>query len=102
MSFKHIMKRLLFLLAFVNIVLVARADWTINGCHFVGDTPSKSMAMNGVRIWYNGTLRHSHTTNGVQYWKGTNEICVLYPKNYSGPKYEFLSTGGMVQVKYQQ
>ncbi len=96
------MKKLLLLVAFLSIVSIAMADWTINGCHFVGNRPSKTLAMNGVRVWYNGTLRHVRTSNGIQYWEGTNEICVLYPKDYSGPKYEFLSTGGTVQVQHEQ
>ncbi len=96
------MKKLFLLLFFLSVVSMALADWTINGCHFVGDRPSKSLAMNNVRVWYNGTLRHTHTTNGIQYWEGTNEICVLYPKKYSGPNYVFLSTGGMVQVQHEQ
>ncbi len=96
------MRKCICILAFLSVVTAAMADWTINGCRFVGDRPSKSYTINNVRVWYNGTLRHTHTTNNVQYWEGTNEICVLYPKNYSGPQYVFLSTGGMVQVQYEK
>ncbi len=96
------MKRLLMVVAFMAVAFAAMADWTINGCHFVGSRPSKSMATNGVRIWYDGTLRHVRTTNGIQYWEGDGAICVLYPKNYSGPKMVFLSTGGMVQEQREQ
>ncbi len=97
------MKKLLFLLTFLGIVTLAMADWNYGQYHFLGTRPQKMMNIaGGVQIWYNGTLHQTHYSNGVEYWEGTGDICVLYPKDYNGRKLYFTSSGGSVQVQYQK
>lgn len=79
----------------------AMADWTISGITFKGSRPSKMLnAHQGVTIYYNGTLKVERYSGGVTYYSGTGDICVLYSRNYTGPKLDFSSTGGTVQIKY--
>ncbi len=96
------MKKLFLMLAFLGTVAVAMADWTYGTCYFLGNQPSRGLSIGGVRVWYNGELKETRVMGGVQYWEGTGEICVVYPKDYNGPKLVFLSSGGSVQVQYQK
>lgn len=73
--------------------------WTHGTAHFKGRQPSSGMLIGGVNVWYNGTLTHTSDNGGVQIWEGTDDICVAYPRNYRGPKMEFYSSGGTVQIQ---
>ena len=52
-----------------------------------------------VMIWYNGSLSQMGTSGGVEIWKGTGDICVVFPKNYNGPQMRVTSSGGTVQIQ---
>lgn len=93
------MKRLMILFVFCGMLISAMADWTYGTATFKGSQPSSSMSIGGVRVWYNGSLTQK-ATEGVEIWEGTGDICVVYPKNYKGPKMTFTSSGGSVQIQY--
>ena len=94
------MKKLFFLFLFLGMVLTAMADWSYGTVQFKGSQPSSSMTHGNVRIWYNGTLRQTGVSGGVEEWEGTGDICVVYPKDYSGRSMHFTSSGGSVQIRY--
>lgn len=96
------MKRKMLLLAFCGMMCTAMADWTYGTATFKGNQPSSSMTAGTVRIWYNGSLSQTGNEGGVQIWEGTGDICVVFPKNYNGPKMRFLSKGGTVQIQTLQ
>ena len=87
-----------FLLFF--ICLSAFADWTYGTASFRGNKPLNCRVIGGVQVWYNGNLNLKGTNGGVEIWEGTGDICVAYPKNYSGKKMQFTSSGGSVQIQY--
>lgn len=93
------MKRLLLLFALLGVLTVSMADWTYGTASFKGNQPSNSMTVGTVKIWYNGTLTKTGTQGTVEIWKGTGDICVVFPKNYSGPQMRFSSSGGTVQIQ---
>ena len=76
------MKRMMLLFAFCGLLTTAMADWTYT-----------------VIIWYNGTLTQKGISGNEEIWEGTGDICVLYPKNYSGRQLRITSTGGTVQIQ---
>ena len=80
------MKRLVLLFVFCGMLMTAMADWTY-------------LSHGKVMIWYNGSLSQKGLEGGVEIWEGTGDICVVYPKNYDGPKMTFTSTGGTVQTQ---
>lgn len=94
------MKRMMILFVFCSILVTAMADWTYGTATFKGNQPSSCMSHGNVTIWYNGSLTQKGIEGGVEIWEGTGEICVVYPKNYKGPKMQFTSTGGTVQIQY--
>lgn len=93
------MKRLMILVVFCGLLMTAMADWTYGTVSFKGSQPSSSMSHGDVMIWYNGSLTQKGTEGNVEIWEGTGDICVVYPKNYKGPKMKFSSTGGTVQIQ---
>lgn len=93
------MKRMMLLLAFFGMLTAAMADWTYGTAHFTGSQPSNCLSHGTVMIWYNGTLTQTGLNGGVEIWEGTGDICVVYPKNYNGPKMRFTSKGGSVQIQ---
>lgn len=93
------MKRVMLLVVFCGMLFSAMADWTYGTASFKGNQPSSSMNVGGVMIWYSGSLSQTGNEGGVQIWKGTGDICVVFPKNYNGPKMNFLSSGGTVQIQ---
>lgn len=93
------MKRKLLLLAFCGLLTSAMADWTYGTAKFKGDKPSSGMLVGTVSIWYNGSLNRTGIEGGVEIWEGTGDICVVFPKNYSGPQMRFTSSGGTVQIQ---
>jgi len=97
-----IMKRLMILLVFCGMLVTAMADWTYGTASFKGDQPSSSMSIGDVRVWYNGSLTQKGTEGSVEIWEGTGDICVVFPKNYKGPKMKFTSSGGSVQIQTLQ
>lgn len=94
------LKRFFMITALSLVTIAAMADWTYGTATFKGNQPSKGMTIGGVSVWYNGTLKQTHTMGGVDYWECSGDICVAYPRNYNGPKLSFKSTGGTVQIKY--
>ena len=94
------MKRFLLSLAFVSISLTAMADWTYGTARFKGDQPSNCKIVGGVTIYYNGSLSSKCVEGNTEYWEGTGNICVIFPKNYTGRQMVFLSSGGTVQVQH--
>ena len=93
------MKRKILLLAFCGMMCTAMADWTYGTASFKGSQPSSCLSHGGVLIWYNGSLTQKGLEGGVEIWEGTGDICVVYPKDYNGPKLKFISTGGSVQTE---
>lgn len=73
--------------------------WTHGTARFKGRQPSSGMLLGGVNVWYNGSLTQTSLNGGVEIWEGTGDICVAYPRNYKGPKMEFYSSGGTVQIQ---
>ena len=94
------MKKLLTILLLFFISLSAFADWSYGTASFRGKQPSKGLCIGGVQVWYNGNLNLRGTYGEVEIWEGTGDICVAYPKNYSGKRMEFTSTGGSVQIRW--
>ena len=94
-----IMKRFLLMFALLGVLTVAMADWTYGTASFKGSQPSKSMTVGTVKIWYNGSLTKTGTEGTVEIWKGTGDICVVFPKNYNGRQMRFFSSGGNVQIQ---
>lgn len=88
------------LFLFCGMLLTAMADWTYGTARFYGSQPSSSMSLGTVRVWYNGSLIRKSVEGGVDIWEGTGDICVVFPKNYNGPKIRFFSKGGTVQIQY--
>jgi hypothetical protein len=97
-----IMKRLMILFMFCGMLITAMADWTYGTATFKGNQPSSSMTHGSIRIWYNGSLTQKGTEEGVEIWEGTGDICVVFPKYYNGPKMNFTTTGGSVQIQTLQ
>lgn len=93
------MKRLLLLFVFAGLMLTAMADWTYGTAYFQGSQPSNCLSHGTVMIWYDGELKQTGLNGGVEIWEGTGDICVVYPKNYNGPKMRFTSKGGSVQIQ---
>ena len=93
------MKRTMFLLAFCGMLTAAMADWTYGTARFSGNQPSSCLHHGTVTIWYNGSLKQTGISGGVEIWEGTGDICVVYPKDYRGPQMRFTSTGGTVQIQ---
>ena len=93
------MKRMMLLLAFCGILTAAMADWTYGTARFTGSQPSSCLHHGTVIIWYNGTLTQKGISGNEEIWEGTGDICVLYPKNYSGRQLRITSTGGTVQIQ---
>ncbi|MBQ9231836.1 MAG: hypothetical protein IJ190_11785 [Prevotella sp.] len=89
---------MMLLFAFLGMLTVVMADWTYGSVRFLGSQPSSCMSRGGVMIWYNGSLTQTGTIGDEEIWKGTSDICVVFPKNYKGPRMRFTSTGGTVQI----
>ena len=105
------MKRLMLLFALCGMMTAAMADWTYGTAYFQGSQPSNCLSHGTVMIWYDGEshgtvmiwydgeLKQTGLNGGVEIWEGTGDICVVYPKNYNGPKMRFTSKGGTVQIQ---
>lgn len=93
-------KRLMILLVLCGMLMTAMADWTYGTATFKGSQPSSCLSHGTVMIWYNGSLTQTGLEGGVEIWEGTGDICVAFPKNYNGPKMQFTSTGGTVQIRH--
>ena len=96
------MKRKMLLLAFCGLMGTAMADWSYGTASFKGNQPSSCMNVGNLMIWYSGSLSQTGNEGGVQIWEGTGDICVVFPKNYNGPKMRFTSSGGTVQIQTLQ
>ena len=104
------MKRLMLLFAFCGMLTTAMADWTYGSARFTGNQPSSCLNHGSVLIWYNGSLTQKGTSGGEEIWErlrvgelcsgmGTGDICVVFPKNYNGPRMRITSTCGTVQIQ---
>ena len=94
------MKKIFTLVVIALVSMAAFADWSYGTAQFKGNQPSNSMSIGTVTVYYNGSLKSTKIVGGVEYWEGTGDICVIYPKNYSGKQLKFISNGGSVQVQY--
>ena len=83
------MKRTMLLLAFCGMLTAAMADWTYGTARFSGNQPSSCLHHGTVTIWYNGSLKQTGISGGVEIWEGTGR----------GPQMRFTSTGGTVQIQ---
>lgn len=93
------MKRMMLLLSLWGVMTMAMADWTYGTAHFTGSQPSSCLTYGTVKMWYNGSLTRTGTYGGEEIWEGTGDICVVFPKNYNGPRMRITSTGGTVQIQ---
>jgi hypothetical protein len=75
-------------------------DWTYGTASFEGSRPSNTKSIGSVVVFYNGNLKNTKSVGGVDFWEGSDEICVIYPKNYNGRELKFISKGGSVQIQY--
>lgn len=86
-------------IGFIAPPIMAYADWSYGTATFRGNKPSKSLNHGGVIIYYNGTLKQTLLSGNTEIWECTGDVCVIYPRNYSGRKLEF-RTGGSLQIRY--
>jgi len=94
------MRRMILVLVLLSMFITAMADWTYGTAYFKGDRPSNSMNIGSVIVYYNGSLSQKSIEGNTEYWEGSGNICVIFPKNYSGRQMVFLSSGGTVQVQH--
>lgn len=94
------MKRMFLSLVLLSLFITAMADWTHGATYFKGDRPSNCMSVGSVIVYYNGSLSQKSIEGNTEYWEGTGNICVIFPKNYTGRQMVFTSTGGTVQVQH--
>ena len=92
------MKKLLFLLltCFVLATLSpipAFADWSYGNITFRGDKPSNSLTHGNVVFYYSGTLRQVGISGNTEIWECTGDVCVIFGKNYRGPKIDIRAQG---------
>lgn len=91
---------MILVLVLLSMFITAMADWTYGTAYFKGDRPSNSMNIGSVIVYYNGSLSQKSIEGNTEYWEGSGNICVIFPKNYSGRQMVFLSSGGTVQVQH--
>lgn len=77
---------------------LAYADWTYGNVTFSGNQPSNCLNYGSVKIYYNGQLEKKSVRGNTEYWECTGDVCVIYPKNYSGPELVFTAKGS-VQIR---
>lgn len=56
------------------------------------------MSTGTIKIYYNGTLKKVGSRGTVDLWECTGDVCIIYPKNYTGRKIE-VKTPKTVQVQ---
>ncbi|MBR2325732.1 MAG: hypothetical protein IKA49_00030 [Alistipes sp.] len=93
------MRKVLLLIVSLMFCISAYADWSHGTAYFKGDRPSKCISVGGVIIWYNGELTCIGSSGTTQLYRGTGDICVAYPKGYTGYQFKF-DTPGRVQIQY--
>lgn len=94
------MKKLFLMILGLVMAVSAFADWSYGTANFRGNKPSNSRSIGTVQVWYNGSLRQTGSSGNTEYWEATGDVCVVFPKNYSGKQLKFSSKGGSVQVEY--
>lgn len=94
------MKKTLFTIVMSLLSVAAFADWTYGTAQFKGNPPSNCTSIGGVLVYYNGSLTCKSSYGNVDYYEGTGDICVIFPRNYTGKKMTFTSSGGSVQIQY--
>ena len=73
-------------LSFTVCPTIAYADWSHGTAKFKGNKPKKSMSSGNVIFYYNGTLKKVGSQGNADVWECSADVCVVYPKNYSGKK----------------
>ena len=98
---KRFIATLLLLLGIGGTILSipAYADWTYGTARFSGSTPSHCLNHGGVLIYYNGEIKQTGISGNVELWECTGDVCIIFPKNYSGKQIRFTKSAG-VQVQY--
>ena len=76
----------IFTLSFTVCPTVAYADWSHGTAKFKGNKPKKSKSTGNVIFYYNGTLKKVGSQGNADVWECTEDVCVVYPKNYNGKK----------------
>ena len=90
---------MMLLFVFSGMLMTALADWTYGTASFAGSQPSNCLNHGTVKIWYNGSLTQKGTSGNMEIWEGTGDICVVFPKNYTGRQMRFTSTDGIGQIQ---
>jgi hypothetical protein len=78
---------------------IALADWMYGTATFKGTQPSKSLNHGSVIFYYNGTLKQTMLQGNTEIWECTGDVCVIFPKNYSG-RAIVVNANGSVQMQY--
>lgn len=94
------MKKVILLSVSIFLAISAFADWSYGTVNFRGSRPSRSCSIGTVQVWYDGSLRQTGSSGNTEFWEGTGDICVVFPKNYVGRHLKFISHGGTVQIEY--
>lgn len=76
-------------------------SWTYGNVSFRGSQPSNCRNIGSVLVYYDGNLQARGTSGNTEIYEATGNVCVIYPRNYSGRQIEVISSGGSVQVGYQ-
>lgn len=87
-------------LSFTVCPTIAYADWSHGTAKFKGNKPKKSMSSGNVIFYYNGTLKRVGSQGNADVWECSADVCVVYPKNYSGKKLIVKSKTKKVQIQY--
>lgn len=85
-------------LSFVVCPTVAYADWTYGTAYFKGDKPRNCLSHGTIIFYYNGTLKYVALQGNTEVWECTGDVCVIFPKNYSGRKVK-VKSAGTVQIQ---
>lgn len=93
------MKKVCLLLVSLLLCCSALADWSHGAARFKGAPLPKCILVGSVTIWYSGTLTRVGTSGNTAIYRGTGDVCIAIPKNYTGEKFKF-ETPGTVQYQY--
>lgn len=87
-------------LSFTVCPTLLYADWSHGTAKFKGNKPKKSMTSGNVIFYYNGTLKKVGSQGNADVWECSADVCVIFPKNYSGKKLIVKSKTGKVQIQH--
>ena len=86
-------------LSSVVVPTIALADWSYGTARFTGSQPSNSLNHGSVLFYYTGTLKQTMLQGNTEIWECTGDVCVIFPKNYSGREIK-VNASGTVQIQY--